>query len=268
MNKENPGVFEAKKKNGEIYYRSSLTYKGKHISLGSFDNKTDAGYAYLEGNELLKDKSITVNKVIDFIDYYHLSFEKCVSIINFRDNGIYFANPIYIEKKYFYYYLNTEDIYKFDADDLFFYASHKLMKRGNHLFVSSFGNQENILSRYGIRPHSVQDRDYRFKNDDKYDLRYSNVEVLNPYYGVERAGVKGKKKYKAVINIKGKFVIGYYETMEIAAVAYNKAVNCLKNKNVTSDYPLNTGLPFDKEEYIKIYESIRISEKITKFQND
>ena len=32
-----PGVFQAKKKNGSLYYRSSLTYRAKHISLGSYD---------------------------------------------------------------------------------------------------------------------------------------------------------------------------------------------------------------------------------------
>ena len=31
-----PGVYQAKKKNGTIYYRSSLTYRAKHISLGSY----------------------------------------------------------------------------------------------------------------------------------------------------------------------------------------------------------------------------------------
>lgn len=29
------GVYEARKKSGEIYYRASFTYKNKHISLGS-----------------------------------------------------------------------------------------------------------------------------------------------------------------------------------------------------------------------------------------
>ena len=33
-----PGVFKAQKKNGDIYYRSSITFRSKHISLGSFDN--------------------------------------------------------------------------------------------------------------------------------------------------------------------------------------------------------------------------------------
>ena len=30
------GVYIARKKNGEIYFRSSITYRNRHISLGSF----------------------------------------------------------------------------------------------------------------------------------------------------------------------------------------------------------------------------------------
>ena len=32
-----PGVYQAKKKDDTIYFRSSITYSGKHISLGSFE---------------------------------------------------------------------------------------------------------------------------------------------------------------------------------------------------------------------------------------
>ena len=32
-----PGVYQAKKKDNTIYFRSSITYSGKHISLGSFE---------------------------------------------------------------------------------------------------------------------------------------------------------------------------------------------------------------------------------------
>ena len=34
-----PGVYQAKKKDNTIYFRSSITYSGKHISLGSFDTE-------------------------------------------------------------------------------------------------------------------------------------------------------------------------------------------------------------------------------------
>ena len=61
--------------------------------------------------------------------------------INVRDNGIYIKNPIYLKKGFFLYYLTEEEILKFDVDDLFYYSEHKIMRRGNHFFVSDFGMQ-------------------------------------------------------------------------------------------------------------------------------
>ena len=46
------GVYLATKKDGSIYYRSSITFKNKHISLGSFSTEDDANNAYLEALEL------------------------------------------------------------------------------------------------------------------------------------------------------------------------------------------------------------------------
>ena len=51
------GAFSAKTKDGTIYYRSSLTYKRKHISLGSFPTEEEAHLAYKEGTSLLSPKS-------------------------------------------------------------------------------------------------------------------------------------------------------------------------------------------------------------------
>ena len=47
------GVFEATKKNGTVYYRASITYKRKHISLGGFDTMSRANAAYLEADRIL-----------------------------------------------------------------------------------------------------------------------------------------------------------------------------------------------------------------------
>ena len=55
-----PGVFQAKKKNGTIYYRSSITFRSKHISLGSFPDESSAHSAYLEAKTLLEqEKKLT-----------------------------------------------------------------------------------------------------------------------------------------------------------------------------------------------------------------
>ncbi len=40
------GVFSAVRKDGTRYFRASITYKERHISLGSFDNEKAAGAAY------------------------------------------------------------------------------------------------------------------------------------------------------------------------------------------------------------------------------
>ena len=51
---KNPeGVFPAVRKNGTPFYRSSLTYKTKHISLGSYDTAEQAHQAYRMGRLLL-----------------------------------------------------------------------------------------------------------------------------------------------------------------------------------------------------------------------
>lgn len=42
------GVYIAKKKDGTIYFRSSITYRNKHISLGSYETEQQAHEAYLE----------------------------------------------------------------------------------------------------------------------------------------------------------------------------------------------------------------------------
>lgn len=54
------GVFAVKKKNGEEYFRASITFHSKHISLGSFDTSDDAHKAYEEAGRILY--SVNANK--------------------------------------------------------------------------------------------------------------------------------------------------------------------------------------------------------------
>ena len=96
------GVFEAQKKDGTVYYRSSITYRRKHISLGGFATMSEANAAYLEADRILEISDISIHS---YSDSSPLSFEKCVILINFRDNGIYFGTPIYARAKFFYYCL-------------------------------------------------------------------------------------------------------------------------------------------------------------------
>ena len=112
-----PGSFKAKKKDGTIYYRSSITYKNKHISLGSFSTEQEAHLGYIEATNLISNPEITLD---DYSNESVLTFEKWVVLLNFRDNHIYFSTPIYVRPKFFYYYLSSKERFTFDIDDLFF----------------------------------------------------------------------------------------------------------------------------------------------------
>lgn len=256
------GVFEAKKKDGTVYYRASITYKRKHISLGGFATMSEANAAYLEADRLFCHKEITIN-------FYStasiLPFEKWVIIINFRDNGIYFGTPIYARTKFFYYYLSPTYVLKFDIDDLFYYSSHKIMKRNGHLFVADYGMQVNVLSRYGIRNFAVPGKDYLFFNGDDTDFRHENLQIINRYQGVSEVTYKGKKRYRARINVPGYFVIGHYNTETEAAIAYNKAIDILKRNGVNKNYTPNYIEEISPSSYADIYSHLKISEKILNY---
>ncbi len=269
------GVYETKKKNGEIYYRSSVTYKGRHISLGSFENAEDAHASYLEADSVLHD----LNRFsIDLLETYFassstkkkkdkksfakidfLSFEKVVILLNFRDNDIYFHCPIYLYKNYFHYYLSPDYRLTFDKEDLFYYSSHKIMRRGNHLFVADYGMQVTIASRYGIRNFAVKDRDYRFINQDDTDYRYANIEIINPYHGVLREGPYGNYTYRVLIHINGNYTIGVYDQLETAAIAYNKAADLCHQYGIQKNFPVNYIETISPKIYADIYSEVKIS---------
>lgn len=259
MEKHTPGVYVDRKKDNSIYYRASLTFRRKHISLGGFAKEEQAHDAYLEARRLLFDEEITL---LSYEETSPLSFDKWVSLLNFRDNGMYLVNPIYILRKMFYYYLTPDDILKFDADDLFYYSSHKIMRRGSHLFVADYGMQVNIHSRYGIRSHAVVGRDYRFLNGDTMDYRSTNLEIINRYYGVTKVLKSGTIMYRAVIHVKGNFVIGTYEHEAEAAIAYNKAVDLLKKNGYSKKYAINYIDCISEDDYGKCYQKVKISKKL------
>lgn len=73
------GCFSAQKKDGSLYYRASVTYRAKHISLGSFSVRENAVNAYREAGRLLSDVSLSLS---DYTDECFLSFENgwCLSI--------------------------------------------------------------------------------------------------------------------------------------------------------------------------------------------
>ncbi len=263
LRKHYEGVFPATKKSGEVYFRASLTYRRKHISLGSYSTPELAHEAYLEGCRILADTSL------DLMQYHKtspLAFEKWVCLVNFRDNNIYFGNPIYVGQRLFYYYLSPSHILKFDMDDLFYYSSHKIMRRGGHYFVADYGMQVNIVSRYGIKNYAVVDVDYRFRNGDATDFRRENLEIWNTYHGVRETKKNGQVMYTARIHIKGNYVIGTYPTELEAAIAYNKAIDIVKRNGVTKNFTPNYIEGFSPRQYAEIYSALQISPKVLAYR--
>lgn len=259
------GVYKAVKKDKTIYFRASITYRGKHISLGSFDTENRAGEAYDEADAILGTQE---TGIAQYSKDAALSFEKWVILINFRDNGIYFGTPIYAraKSKFFYYYISPHYVLKFDIDDLFYYSSHKIMKRGGHLFVADYGMQINILSRYGIRSFAVPGKDYLFINGDDTDYRHENLKIINPYQGVSEVRVGDGIRYKSRINLPGYYTIGCYSSLEEAAIAYNKAIDILRKNGVDRAYTPNYVEGVTPSQYAEIYTHVRVSEKILNYR--
>lgn len=259
-----PGVFLAKKKDGTNYFRSSLTYKNKHISLGSFETEDQAHQTYNEANMLL-NSTLSLEEVSHATS--HLPFDKAVTLINFRDNGLYIGTPIYLRKNYFSYYLSENEELKFDIDDLFYYSSHRILRRQGHLYVNDYGMQVTLLSRYGIRNHAVCERDYYFANGDASDLRYSNIVLVNRYYGVFQYTQKMQTRYRVKIHINGNYTIGTYSSETKAAIAYNKAVDLAKLFGVQKNFPTNYLEDLPASEYTDIYKKIKLSAKYMEYLN-
>lgn len=256
----NSGVYKTHKKDGSVYFRSSFTYKNKHISLGSSIEKNQCSQMYNEAIMLINNNSINIE---DYNSNIHsLNYKKWVSIINFRDNNMYFKTPIYIRPNYFEYHYNQHLILKFDVDDLFFYSTHSIMKRGSHYFVADFGMQVNILNKYGIKNYAVEGKDYKFVNGDDSDFRYNNILIINHYNGVSKIIENNRSFYLSKIHINGDFIIGRFSDEIYAAIGYNKAVDHLTSAGLNINYQKNYIDGLNPDEYNKIYESIELTKKI------
>jgi hypothetical protein len=119
--------------------------------------------------------------------------------------------------------------------------------------------QVTILSRYGIKNHAVCGRDYRFVNGDTSDFRYSNIEIINPYYGVSRITVHGQYRYRVHIHINGNYTVGTYRDEIRAAIAYNKAVDLAKQAGILKNFPTNFIVELSGREYADIYTAVKIA---------
>mgnify|MGYP002510781592 CR=1 FL=1 len=263
MRQQLPGVYTAKRKDGTVYYRASLTYRNKHISLGSYENPHDAHQAYALAGVLLEDRTLSLNS---YGSESMLPFCKWVSLLNFRDNSIYFATPIYVRSHFFYYYFTPSDFFIFDLDDLFYYSTRKISRRGGHYFVADYGMQVNIMTRYGIRNYAVEGRDYRFINGNNQDLRYENIEIINRYNGVQAITHNGLLRYQVKIHVKGNINVGIYNSETEAAIAYNKAIDLLKKAGVSKAYTPNYLEGVSPAAYADLYDTVKISPVILHYR--
>lgn len=260
------GASKAQKKDGTVYYRSSITFRSKHISLGGFAEEQTAQEAYQSAAKLLHS-----NQLLDPDEYSPkqfpcLPFKKWISLLNFKNNGIYCKTPIYLRSNFFQYYLSPQDVLLFDADDLFYYSNHSIMRRGSHLFVAEYGMQTNIHSRYGIRNFARQNIDYRFVNGNDHDYRYSNIEIINPYYGVTVTTEQGRTVYTTRIHLHGDYLVGRYASLTDAAVAYNKAVDLVTAQGVSKNFSKNYIEELSAKDYHTRYDSLSVSEKVLRYQ--
>ncbi len=253
------GVQVIYKKNNDINYKSSITYRNKHISLGSYNSAEIANKVYLEAYDIVFNCKY---KIIDFSKDMLIHFEKWVILHNFRDNNYYISTPIYLYKSYFCYHLNEHIEFKFDTQDLFFYAIHKIHFRNGHYYINDHGQQINILSRYNIKNYSIIGKDYYFKNGDIYDFRRLNLEIINKYNGVTKTLKKNKTVYNCHIYNKGSILVGIYATEIEAAIAYNKAINLLKLVGIDKEDNKNYIHSLNKEEYKELYKKVKISNNI------
>ncbi len=253
------GVYIAKKKNGDIYYRSNITKNGRHISLGSFATEAEAHSAYCEAVSIFENADITLLNLKSYLKA--LSYDKAITLINFRDNRIYIKTPIYLGTGFFTYYLEGVGELKFDNDDLFYYSSHRILVHDGHLYVNDYGMQYGILARYGIKNFAVCGRDYTFANGDEMDFRHQNIIVINKYHGVRLESWHGIPVHAARIHLNGEYLIGRFSTDSEAAVAYNKAVDAATDCGIQKNFIQNYVLEYTPKEYANVYTAITLPEK-------
>ena len=263
-----PGVYKAKKKDGTIYFRSSITFRNKHISLGSFPTETEAHKAYIDASKIIGSETPYQPDNYNKKDFQFLNFHKYISLCNFKNNGIYIKTPIYLRANFFNYYLSQRDVLTFDVDDLFYYSNHSIMRRGNHLFVAEYGMQTNIASRYGIRNFARPGIDFRYVNGDINDYRYSNIEILNRYQGVTVEQKKEGYIYISRIHANGNYLIGRFSSIHESAIAYNKAADHLKKSGFSKNFTQNYIEEISSAEYIDIYNSINLPKSILELKSN
>ena len=257
------GVYKTTKKNGDVYYRCSITKQGKHVSLGSFATSKEASRAYKEAEKLYSDESLNLLNFKSICKT--LSQDKAITILNHRDNKMYIKTPIYLRTGFFSYFLEGVGELKFDNDDLFYYSNHRILMHDGHLYVNDYGMQYGILARFGIKNFAVAGKDYDFANGDMLDYRYQNIIVINRYHGVTMVPYGNTYRHETKIHINGEFLIGRFSDDNVAAIAYNKAVDAARDAGITKNFIQNYVVDYSPKEYAEVYTKIELPEKYLEY---
>lgn len=247
---------------GKTTFKVYFVYNNQKIYLGTYPTEEAALAILAEAEDIMQALPGTIN-----FTPYTLNYKKVICLCNFRDHNKYIKNPIYIHQTYFHYYLTKSCILVFDNKDLLYFSTYKIYKRGNYLYTQDSISQKNILSRFGIPNHSVPGKDYIFKNNNPYDFRQSNLEIINSYKGVTKKVQNNSCIYVTSIYTDTNIVVGHYHTEAEAAIAYNKAIDLLYKQGNNKEYIYNV-IPFiTQDEYNKIYNTLFISPRITHLEH-
>ncbi len=74
----------------------------------------------------------------------------------------------------------------------------------------------------------VKEKITTLSTKNPYNLRYDNINIINPYHGVEKIHKNNQILYRAKIHVNGYIIIGYFHSIHKAAIAYNKAVDFMQ----------------------------------------
>lgn len=105
-------------------------------------------------------------------------------------------------------------------------------------------------------------------NGDALDFRYSNIEIINQYAGVQRKeSASGQVQYQTKIHVNGDFIVGTYADEISAAIAYNKAADTLAAHGISKAYARNYIVSMTNEQYHTAYTSISISKSLQRLHH-
>ena len=133
--------------------------------------------------------------------------------------------------------------------------------------MADYGMQQTLTSRYGIKSYGVTGVDYCFVNGDPTDFRRGkSADPQHLSRCPENGSKNGQYVYTVRIHIRGNYIVGRYATDIEAAIAYNKAIDILHSKGVTSNFTPNYVEAITPRRYAEIYSTLDIAPGILNYE--